>query len=322
MPDQPNNRRTSTAVDRSSRPAGQSGMSIIAVGAVASLAFATCAAAAAPGSTGLGQKARSGIVRIQGQPTQKPAINIGKVILAEPASETALPIQVGPLEAIPRNSFIRIRGLPHKASLSEGHSISPGAWAIPLATLPALKISLPVGLSGKSDVTVALVQIDGTVLAEVSTSLVVAAASLIAPGQAPPSQRNVASVGRETPALQPPLPRAAPVPAPKVERGPVQQAPRLSDEALKRATAFIERGRTQLTNGNVAAARLFFQRAADAGLAEGALAMAATFDPDELGRLRAAGVQPDLKAAREWYEKARTLGAPEADERLRRLGLR
>ena len=32
------------------------------------------------------------------------------------------------------------------------------------------------------------------------------------------------------------------------------------------------------------------------------------------------GVQPNLGEARKWYERARELGAPEAEERLARLG--
>jgi TPR repeat protein len=68
---------------------------------------------------------------------------------------------------------------------------------------------------------------------------------------------------------------------------------------------------------------LFFRRAADAGLAEGALAMGDTFDPLELSRLKAIGIHPDAAEARRWYEKARELGAGStADRRLERLGAR
>ena len=252
---------------------------------------------------------------------QKPRINIGRVVLVEPASETPIPIQVGPIDAIPRNSFVRIRGMPPAAVLSEGHSIAPGSWAIPLAVLPNLRISLPVGIAGKSEVTIALVQIDGTVLAEAKSSLVIAAAALIAPDQ-PTSQpqRNVASVGPPPSALEasPPPAVRPPVPAATL---PSNEPPPLT-EAQQRALAFVVPGRPQAQEGNIAAARLFFQRAADAGLAEGALALAATYDPAELARMRVAGVQPDLALARRWYERARELGAKEADERLRQLGAR
>jgi hypothetical protein len=261
-------------------------------------------------------------IQVQAQLDQKPRINIGKVVLVEPASETPMPIQIGPIDAIPRNSFVRIRGVPPAAVLSEGHSIAPGSWAVPLSVLPNLRISIPVGVSGKADITIALVQIDGTVLAEARASLVVAAAELIAPQQpSAPRERSVASVGNPPapleasppPSQRPPTPAAGPLPA---------KEPRELTENQNRALAFVVRGRAQAQQGNIAAARLFFRRAADADLAEGALALAATYDPVELANMGVAGVQPDVAMARQWYEKARELGAREADERLHRLSSR
>lgn len=261
------------------------------------------------------------LIPVQAPADQKPHINIGRVVLVEPASETPMPIQVGPLDAIPRNSFVRLRGLPGSAVLSEGHSIAPGAWAIPLAVLPNLRVSLPVGLTGKSDITIALVQIDGTVLAEARASLVIAAASMITPDQPPPPrERSVASVGAPASPLESTPPPATRPPVPPA--GAARSEPPPLTDAQKRALTFVARGREQAEAGNISAARLFYRRAADAGLAEGALALAKTYDPVELARMRVAGVQPDVALAREWYEKARTLGAGEAEERLRQLGSR
>ncbi|HSR81613.1 MAG TPA: hypothetical protein VLL28_12625, partial [Hyphomicrobiaceae bacterium] len=66
--------------------------------------------------------------------------------------------------------------------------------------------------------------------------------------------------------------------------------------------------------------RLFYERAADAGLAQGAMALAGTFDATELAQLGVRGLQPDPKQARRWYERAQQLGASDAEERLRRIG--
>ena len=73
--------------------------------------------------------------------------------------------------------------------------------------------------------------------------------------------------------------------------------------------------------GNIYAARKFFERATEAGLAQSAVALAGTYDPDELAKLDVVGLRPNVDAARKWYERARELGAPEAAERLRRLGV-
>ena len=62
----------------------------------------------------------------------EPRIAVAPTIVAEAASQTAVQIQAGPADAIPGNSFIRLRGLPPSVSLSDGYSIGPGSWAVPL----------------------------------------------------------------------------------------------------------------------------------------------------------------------------------------------
>ena len=220
------------------------------------------------------------------------SISVGAVTNAEAASRTRLPIQIGPPDAIPKNSFVRIRGLPPAVALSEGHSIAPGSWAVPLAALPSLTIILPVGQQGPSEVAISLVSIEGTVLAEAKTTLVVAVAGF-------PRARM----------RRPPAPRACRCPG----------SPRSSASARSRLHA---KGLEQLERGNVYAARKFFELAGEIGLAQSAVAAAGTYDPDELAKLRVLGLQPDVEAARKWYERARELGAVEAAERLRRLGSR
>ena len=121
----------------------------------------------------------------------QPTITVPAAIKAEPASQAAFPIRVGPADAVPRNSFVRVRGLPPTAALSEGYSIGPGSWAVPLAALPELKITLPAGSSGRSDVVVTLVAIDGAVLAEAKSTLAVAA------GQKPDPKPERAQAPRE-----------------------------------------------------------------------------------------------------------------------------
>jgi hypothetical protein len=103
-------------------------------------------------------------------------IDVAKTIPAEPATVIPFPIRVGPTRAIPSNSFVRVHGLPPLAALSEGYSIAPGSFAVPVQALANLKITLPVAAEGRADVTVTLVSFDGLVLAEVRTTLVVFAA--------------------------------------------------------------------------------------------------------------------------------------------------
>jgi hypothetical protein len=86
------------------------------------------------------------------------------------------------------------------------------------------------------------------------------------------------------------------------------------------AMKLIDKGAQSMEAGNVIVAREFFQRAAERGMAEGAIAMGATFDARELTQLKnGVRVQPDSEQAKMWYEKARQLGSEEAGGRLRLL---
>jgi hypothetical protein len=241
-------------------------------------------------------------------------ITVASTIVAQPASLVSLSIQVGPPGALPSNSFVRLRGLPPSISLSGGHAIGPGSWAIPLFGLPALKANVPAGVSGRSEIIINLVAVDGTLLAEARTALVVGPAAMLAP----PEQKRAGTLTAPAPAVAPPTP----VPAVRPERGgqPTPRPPELSAEVRGRAEKLISQGERFLQQGSIVLAREFFRRAADAGLAQGAIRLAATYDPGELQRLQAQGVVPDRAEARKWYERARELGAPEAEERLARLG--
>jgi len=63
----------------------------------------------------------------------------------------------------------------------------------------------------------------------------------------------------------------------------------------------------------VASARLFYERAADAGNGEAALRLGETFDPNFLKRAKLRAVQGDAAAAVFWYRRARELGVAEAE---------
>jgi hypothetical protein len=236
----------------------------------------------------------------------EPRITVTSAILADPATQVAVAIRVEPTDAVPANSFVRLRGLPASVSLTEGHAIGPGSWAVPLFSLPTLKANVPTGVSGRSELIVNLVTVDGTVLAEARSALVVAAPSPAAAPEPPPKRATI---------VTPPVP----VPAGRPDRL-TPRPPEISAEEKARTEKLVVQGERFLAEGKVEAARQFFRRAADAGLAAAAIRLATTYDPVELRRLQAQGVVPDTAEARKWYERARELGAPEADEKLARLG--
>jgi hypothetical protein len=83
--------------------------------------------------------------------------------------------------------------------------------------------------------------------------------------------------------------------------------------------AIVARGDASLATGDVASARLFYERAADSGEAQAAVRLGETFDPLFLDRPRLRGVSGDLSMALFWYRRARDLGATEVERRLKTL---
>jgi TPR repeat protein len=82
----------------------------------------------------------------------------------------------------------------------------------------------------------------------------------------------------------------------------------------------MKSGADLMANGDISAARLMYQRAAEAGEAAAALALAETYDPLVLRRVNPkGGITPDVAQAHAWYEKAKDLGSAVAPERLERL---
>ena len=176
---------------------------------------------------------------VQAGPSESLRIAVAQAILVQPASQAALTIRVGPADALPKNSFVRVRGLPPTVSLSEGYATAPGAWAVPLNALASLQMIVPAGVTGRAELSISLVSEDGALLADARVALTVQAPQPAAPAQETKAQ----------------LPPPAPAPAPP-------RAPMLSPADREAAERFIARGEQEIERGQVAVARQFFLRAA------------------------------------------------------------
>jgi hypothetical protein len=83
--------------------------------------------------------------------------------------------------------------------------------------------------------------------------------------------------------------------------------------------ALLKRARSLIAIGDIAAARLLLERAADAREASAALLLAQTYDPAVLGTPDMRSITPDPAMARDWYRKAAQFGSPEAQQRLAQI---
>jgi len=183
---------------------------------------------------------------------------------------------------------------PESASSSEGQAVSPPAAGVMQGAAPAR----PTAVSAPTTTTTPVVSSPG--------AIAVVSAPAAPPGKPEP---NAAM----SPAAPPPETTStvatSPRPKPSVEQG----------ISASEIAALLERGNALLRSGDVASARLFYERAADAGEAQGAVSLAETFDPVFLNRAYLRGVRGDFDAALSWYRRARELGATEVGDRLKAL---
>jgi hypothetical protein len=93
-------------------------------------------------------------------------------------------------------------------------------------------------------------------------------------------------------------------------------APSLSSAAIK---ALMARGDALFSARDFVSARLFYERAADAGGGQAALRLGETYDPAFLMRARLTGVRGDASLAARWYRRARELGVEDAELLLKGL---
>jgi hypothetical protein len=155
-----------------------------------------------------------------------------------------------------------------------------------------------------------------------------AAAAPATPAPATPATTPEAAAAPATPAT---IPKAAAAPvaprpgfgraaaAPDTQQAaspPPTASPRLSTEEM---AALLARGDSLLSVGDVASARLFYERVADAGGRLAAIRLGETFDQFFLDRVRLRGVRGDPGAALFWYRRARDLGATDAEVLMKAL---
>lgn len=100
-----------------------------------------------------------------------------------------------------------------------------------------------------------------------------------------------------------PFATGAPAPADRAQEGTLD------------AAILIARGDEYFARSDVAAARLFYQRAFNGVGAAGANAMGATYDPLIIEQRGLRGIRPDAATALQWYRIAAQRGSSDADVR-------
>lgn len=140
------------------------------------------------------------------------------------------------------------------------------------------------------------------------------------PAPSTPSREAIATAYQSALQAQAPAPVPAAVAAPP-EPPPPPAKPLPPTRTLDADTlaGLMARARSLMTVGDIAAARLLLERAANAQDATAAFVLAQTYDPAVLGTKDTRSITADAAAARDWYRKAAQLGSAEAQQRLTQL---
>jgi hypothetical protein len=151
-----------------------------------------------------------------------------------------------------------------------------------------------------------------------------AAAALPPPAMQPPPPLAVQpppplAVQPPPPAAMQPAPPVASVPAPQQQPAPAAQSSTPSLDSAEIA-AMLKRGQYFMDSGDISSAQLLFRRAAEAGSAQGAFALASTYDSHYLAAHQVVGFAGNDAKARIWYQRASDLGSPDAKGMLAQLG--
>ncbi len=177
--------------------------------------------------------------------------------------------------------MVLLSGLPAGAQLSAGTALADGSWALTAGDLSGLTMSVAPGTSGEIPLTIA--------------------ATTTAPGGDSATTFATLRVSLE----------AAPQVVPESEPAVSTEEP--SIELL------LAKGKKLQKLGDIAAARLFFELAAEFGSPVAAKLMGETFDPIELKKAGIVGLKGDPIEAVEWYQKAISAGEGSAVKNLNRL---
>jgi hypothetical protein len=228
------------------------------------------------------------------------------------------------VEAPPPGATVLVRGMPAGSRITAGVPAENGGWRVPVRDLGHAAVVPPPNFAGAMSLSVDLRLSDGrladsdvqklqwtdgssdsVIPKSVKTSVISQSSGPFPP---PPEPRTVGSGTAAT---------GDAVREPRAQHAPAATASRRLDH--EELANLLRRGQLALENGDISAARLLLQRAAEAGDAQAELGLAATYDPLVLSRLGALGLKADIAQARAWYQKAADSGLDEAAQRLRQL---
>jgi hypothetical protein len=235
-------------------------------------------------------RAKSGVAavaRIEPAKTEAVALPPPRLVVGDDQLAFAnepLPLGVSVDHAADDES-LQLDGLATGTRVSAGVATSPSRWQVPLHELDHLYLYAPADFVGVMNTAVDLLSANKKLL-------------------------DSRAVRLEWRAKKPDPVELVPAAPDNPPSAAIQTIS--SDEA----GMLMKRGQDFLQIGDISAARIVFQRLADAGVADGAFAAATTYDPRYLAAHKVIGVRGDEAKAHALYQRAAQLGSTEAGRQL------
>ena len=222
---------------------------------------------------------------------------------------------------------VMIKWMPAGARLTAGRRASENEWRVPAQMISDAAIIPPTDFVGEMNLSAELRGTDGAALvttffrltwtsAQPGGAAVAAVSTAAAPPAPPAPPAPVAAAPQQPQAIAPQQAIASPPPAAPAVATPQAPAEPVRELSPNVIAALVRRAQELLASGDLRGARLLLIRAADAHDARAALLLAKTFDPTASRQFSAADAGPDVEQARNWYQRAREWGSPEAQRQL------
>jgi hypothetical protein len=234
-----------------------------------------------------------------------------------------LPLGIG-VSAPSAGASVTLRGLPPGARLTAGKRIGVGEWRVSAQEISAVAVIPPDDYTGQVTVAAELHGDDGEAMVGSSVHLAWVSATSASATAMPPQAPPATAMPQQVLALAPSSTAVAPTvvtpsvatPTVSAPAGAAPPLPVVRNLDPREIASFLTRAQDLIAAGDLQSARLLLRRAAEAQNARAAFALAQTYDPAVLKQYGASAPPAEVATARNWYERARDWGSPDAQRQL------
>ncbi len=258
---------------------------------------------------------------------------VGGQVLSDSRHSVDIPLMITVSESdLSSDRRVKISGLPSNATLTKGHYMAAGVWMVSIADIPNIAMRVSGRLHHDIDLKASFLQDDGQTIELASYKIpqdFQPEEQMVVDKQKPTSMaqntkldktrtRHMNLSSQNSDSTIPKIKRQAALKnltqksEVKANNAPVRIHPVYEQQQLNRASIY-------LAKSDFKTARDILEKTATSGSARAATALARSYDPKFLLKIKVRGIKPNLDKAKYWYQQAIKLGNASALNRLSQL---